>query len=151
MPLKENKTIDEVIANFNPVGSGRDARITDPYQISIDELKKLLTYRTLINGEIKEKFQIPARLEDFARLLDTSPTRLQNFYRRLKNGFDENSATKRYGASLELLENIFPSPNITKFDFIEDVKQRPVLRSKIRSPIRIKAIPTLIRNFVPSI
>lgn len=133
LPLKENKTIDEVIANFNPVGSGRDARITDPYQISIDELKELLTYRTLINGEIKKKFQIPARQEDFARLLDTSSTRLQNFYHRLKNGFDENSATKRYSASLELLENIFPSPNITKFDFIEDVKQRPILRSKIRT------------------
>lgn len=124
---------------FTIVGKDKNSYITvDSERIYLSDLYELLTNYVINekpqNGNFFEKnILIPANNDELGRLFGLNPLVADQFFNKVKNDFD--STNRHYRISINSLENIFPSPNLAKFDFIEDRSKRLDLRRKIQKEL----------------
>lgn len=137
--LRKGKTFDNILSRFTVIEQGQDSYLgIGNSRIEIKKLREALTHY-VINDDFKngKYFQdhilVPTHASELSKLLGIELGNAQKLYQIIRNDFD---FTKRYyKASINLVENIFPSPNIAKFDFIEDRNKRLELRRKIQKEI----------------
>ena len=132
--LKQDKIFDSILEDFGIVGEGKDQRIIfDSVEFNIDSLKNCVTFWKL---SIYPKLLIPIILiptnnTEFARLMNLDPYLTLKFHNKLKNFFEEKFEKRHFRISSTLLENLFPSPNLLKFDFIANRLKRLEIRRKV--------------------
>ncbi|MGI0022108.1 MAG: hypothetical protein ACRD9Q_04520, partial [Nitrososphaeraceae archaeon] len=139
IPLREGKTFDNMLSRFTVIEQGQDSYIgVGNNRIEVKKLREVFTHYM-----IKEDFKdgryfrdyilVPTHVSELSKLLSMELGDAEKLYQIIKNDFD--FAKRHYRVSINLVENIFPSPNIAKFDFIEDRSKRLELRRKIQKEI----------------
>ncbi len=133
--LKEGRDFDSILSNYTKIEQGKNQYITVDYNsILIATLKESFTNYVISSNLSKNYFDkeivIPKDPHELSRLLGIDSTIAGKFYHSVKNNFD--TSNRFYRVSVNLLENVFPSPNLIKFDFIKDRSKRLELRRKIQ-------------------
>lgn len=141
LPLKNGRTFESLLSKFDIIDEGTETSVIviSGAKIKTNTIKDVSTNYKLISAESKsteffeKKILFPMRPTSLSNILKIDSTIAQTILNIIRNDLDLNN--KYYKVSGELIENIFPSPNLIKFDFIEDRSQRLDLRRRIQKDV----------------
>jgi hypothetical protein len=136
LPLKENKTLDSLLPKFKLVNQGEQSYVViDSDRVYISSIKESLTFYFLTSDEPKFTTRIlfPTDANELAKILGVDTYVAQKLYSIIQNDLD--ASNRHYKISVGLLESLFPSPNLAKFDFIEDRSKRLELRRRAQKEL----------------
>jgi hypothetical protein len=137
-PAKDGVNFDTILSLFT-TSPGKESIIIDRYNVDTEIFKTALLHHEIDpeSCHIEEKILLPKDEKEFAKLLDLDSTISKKLHNIVRRKFDEAVEKRHYLPSIDIKENIFPSPSLIKFNFVKERTKRLEIRRSIQKLINM--------------